>query len=349
MSHPHELLQNLLDKSVDGSRIVGLSFALSKGTKIFTGCSGNLVANKPFFIASTTKLFTTAIILQLSAEGRLSLEDGIAKILSPKIISGLHVYKGKEFTQEICIRHLLSHTSGLADYFQDKQLHKGSLEQEIKAGKDRGWTFEDIIELNAHQKAFFAPGTSGKAHYSDTNFQLLGKIIEEITGISFEANCFTRIIEPLGLKHTYIYNNSPDQNPMPLYYKSDVLHIPLAMSSFGPDGGMVSTAEDLLAFIRAFFQGELFPQEYLKCMQVWNRIFFPLQAGLGIHLFKLPWFFNPFGTIPPFIGHSGLSGALAFYCPGSDLYIAGTVNQVASPDKSFRLMIQLERLSKNIF
>jgi hypothetical protein len=84
-------------------------------------------------------------------------------------------------------------------------------------------------------------------------------------------------------------------------------------------------------------------------MQNWNKIFFPMQAGVGIHLFKLPWFFNPFGAVPSFIGHSGLSGALAFYCPKSDLYIAGTVNQVAHPDLSFRLMIQLERLSGKLF
>jgi len=66
-----------------------------------------------------------------------------------------------------------------------------------------------------------------------------------------------------------------------------------------------------------------------------------MQSGIGIHRFKLPWFLNPFGTIPELLGHSGLSGALAYYSPTKDLYIAGTVNQVAYPDTAFRLAIKL--------
>jgi hypothetical protein len=61
----------------------------------------------------------------------------------------------------------------------------------------------------------------------------------------------------------------------------------------------------------------------------------------GIHRFKLPWYFAPFGAVPEFIGHSGLSGALALYCPERRLFIGGTVNQVAHPDLSFRVMIKL--------
>ncbi len=66
-----------------------------------------------------------------------------------------------------------------------------------------------------------------------------------------------------------------------------------------------------------------------------------MQAGIGIHLFKLPWYFNPFGTVPYFIGNSGLSGSLAYYCPKKELYIVGTVNQMAYNDLSFRTMIKI--------
>lgn len=72
-----------------------------------------------------------------------------------------------------------------------------------------------------------------------------------------------------------------------------------------------------------------------------------MRSGIGIHLFKLPWIFNPTGAVPYFIGHSGLSGALAFYSPKKNLYIVGTVNQVAHPDLSFRTMIRLtQKVSK---
>jgi CubicO group peptidase (beta-lactamase class C family) len=69
-----------------------------------------------------------------------------------------------------------------------------------------------------------------------------------------------------------------------------------------------------------------------------------MRAGIGIHLFKLPWIFNPLGSIPNFIGHSGLSGALAYYCPEKNIYVVGTVNQVAYPDISFKTMIKLTRI-----
>jgi D-alanyl-D-alanine carboxypeptidase len=154
------------------------------------------------------------------------------------------------------------------------------------------------------------------------------------------------IIRPLGMTKTYLYQDANDTTPQPLYFRSNVAHVPKAMASFGPDGGMVSTAGDMLVFIEAFFRGQFFPCSYLLEMQHWNRIFFPMQSGVGIHLFKLPRVFNPFGSIPYFVGHSGLSGALAFYSPEKNLYVAGTVNQVANPDLSFRTMIKLTQVLK---
>jgi hypothetical protein len=66
-----------------------------------------------------------------------------------------------------------------------------------------------------------------------------------------------------------------------------------------------------------------------------------MQSGIGIHRFKLPWIFNPFGVVPELIGHSGLSGALAYCNLEKDLFITGTVNQIAYPETSFKLAIKL--------
>lgn len=104
----------------------------------------------------------------------------------------------------------------------------------------------------------------------------------------------------------------------------------------------------MLTFIEAFFTGKLFPIDYIEKMQKWNKIFPPMRSGIGIHLFKIPKVFDPTGAMPSFIGHSGLSGALAFYSPKENLYIAGTVNQTAHPDMSFKTMISLtQRMLKN--
>lgn len=334
-------LQKILDQTVDQKKIFGTSFAIKKDGFTWYGASGNLSIDHPYFIASTTKLFTASIILHLKSEGKLKLEDKISKYLDLSIMNGLHFYKGKDYSDEITIKHLLAHTSGLADYFQGKGSNGRSLEDEIKNGNDQFWTFEQAIERTKSIKPLFIPGTKDKAHYSDTNFQLLGKIIEVITNKSFSAICDLSIIKPLNLLKTYLFRDTADKTPKTLYYKSKELSIPNAMVSFGPDGGIVSTSSDMLIFIEAFFTGKLFPKENINDLQKWNNIFFPMKSGIGIHMFKLPWIFNPLGTVPYFIGHSGLSGALAYYSPKENIYVVGTVNQVAHPDISFKTMIKL--------
>jgi CubicO group peptidase (beta-lactamase class C family) len=335
--------QTVLDKTVDGKKVFGTSFAFKKDTLIWQGASGNLSIEQSYFIASTTKLFTTAIILKLRAEGMLSLDDKIGNYIDKSIISGLHIYEGKDYSHELTIKHLLSHTSGLPDYFQGRGTSGKSLENEITEGYDQFWTFEQAIERTKKMTPLFAPGTKGKANYSDANFQLLGKIIETITHKSYSESCKEFIIQPLGLTKTYLYQDSTDKTPKTLYYKSNELNIPKAMTSFGADGGIVSTSTDMLIFIEAFFTDKLFPLTYIEELQEWNKIFFPMKSGIGIHLFKLPWIFNPTGSVPYFIGHSGLSGALAYYSPKEKIFLVGTVNQVAHPDISFKTMIKLTR------
>jgi CubicO group peptidase (beta-lactamase class C family) len=341
-------LQQILASSVNNQQVFGTAFALKTERFAWEGAAGNLTTTQPYFLASTTKLFTTALILQLQAAGKLQLDDKIGQYLPAEILQGLHVYKGKDHSGDITISQLLAHRSGLPDYFQGKGPSGKSLEDELLAGQDQAWVFENAISRAKTIKPLFAPGTKGKAQYADTNFQLLGRIIEEVTGQSYTVNCQQNILQPLGLSSTYLYHDPTDNTPQTLYYKSKPLHIPKAMAAFGPDGSMVSTSADMLVFIEAFFTGKLFPAAYLADLQQWNRIFFPMQSGIGIHLFKLPWLLNPTGAVPSFIGHSGLSGALAYYSPQHKLFIAGTVNQVAYPDRSFRTMIKLvQRVKKH--
>jgi len=343
-SERQKSFQAILDKLIDGQKIVGTSFAIKKDKFIWQGASGNLTIDQPYFIASTTKLFTTVIILKLRAEGKLNFDDKISNFLETSIQNRLHWHNGKDYSEDITIRHLLAHTSGLPDYFQGKGINGKSLEEEIINGNDQFWTFEQAIERTKMMKTLFAPGKTNKANYSDANFQLLGKIIETITSKLYSENCNELIIQPLGLTKTYLYHDYKDEKPKTLYYKRSKLKIPKAMASFGPDGGIVSTTSDMLIFIEAFFTAKLFPATYMDELLEWNKIFFPLRSGVGVHLFRLPWIFNPTGAIPDFIGHSGLSGALAFYSPKENIYVVGTVNQVAHPDISFKTMIKLTQV-----
>ncbi len=340
---PSSSLQAVFDRFVRNPLVHGAVIRVEDGPRrcIWEQAAGNFEETTPYFIASTTKLYISAALLALRASGRLDLDDHLTDRLPGELIAGIHVHDGHDHTSELRIRHLMSHTSGIADYFQQRRPEGGNLMKTILGGDDQSWELGDVIEASRSIGAAFAPGTPGKALYSDTNYQLLGRVVEIATGMDLQDALESLVFRPLGLPSTYLYIDPEDSRPQPMYYKRAVLPIPRAMASFGPDGGIVSTAEDSMRFLRGFFQGDLFPRQYLDELDSWKRIFFPLQSGVGLLRFKLPRALTMFGPSPELVGHSGLSGAFAFYNPQKDVYLAGTVNQIAKPQLSFRLMMRI--------
>ncbi|WP_281886129.1 serine hydrolase [Paenibacillus sp. YYML68] len=346
LSIGHEQLNDKLNKQLHkltGRRKQGTIIRIEAHDSdwVWTGATEPLQPDSPYFIASTTKLYTSAMVLQLSAQGRIGLHERITVYVDAETMQGLHQYKGVDYSQELTITHLLSHTSGLPDYFQHRHPNGRPLQARLTAGDDSGWTFEQAITWSKTMTPHFAPGTKGKALYTDTNFQLLGRIVEVVTGKPIGEAMRELIFEPLQLTHTYMYTDPSDRTPAPMHYKAKPLQIPHAMTSFGADGSIISTAEECMVFLRAFFEGKLFPLDLLATLYQWNRIFFPLEYGVGLARFKLPRFMSPFQPAPELLGHSGLSGAFAFYSPEHRLYLTGTVNEISSPGTSYQLMLQL--------
>jgi D-alanyl-D-alanine carboxypeptidase len=334
-----EKVEHIVRSSVDGKHVTGAVLAIQHQGESELFASGDFRTDEPYFIASTTKLYTTAVIFHLCSKELLRFDDHLNTWFDSSFLKDLHVYKGVEYTDKITIRHLLTHTSGLPDYFQHKQKNGMSLLMDLQSGKDASWSFEDVVMMAKEMKAAFIPGTPGKALYSDTNYQLLGRIAEQIAGKSIEELYEEIIFRTLSLKSTYMYSGSG--NVRDVRFKDRTLHIPRAMSSFRADGGLVSTASESLTFLKAFFDGTFFPQHYLQETVEWNRVMYPIEYGLGYMRFQLPLLFSLFRRVPPIYGHSGLSGAFEFYCPDKDLYMAGTVNQLHSPGRSFRVMMKV--------
>ncbi len=333
--------QAIINKTIDNKSIFGTVLTVVKGNDSWTGSAGNLTNEQPYFIASTTKLYITALILKLKADGKLMLDDKISKYLSSEIMHKLHVYKAVNYSDTLNISNLLAHTSGLPDYFEDKGADGKSLLQKLQEGHDQSWTFEQAVEMSKKMPPKFAPDTKGKAHYSDTNFQLLGKIIENVYGKTIAEVMNEIIFQPLALKQTYMYADAGDKTPAMMYFKNNPLDISKAMTSFGADGGIVSTSAETMVFLKAFFNGTFFPTTYLPELYKWNSVMFPLEYGVGIMKFQLPAIFTMFRKMPAFIGHSGLSGAFADYIPDKDVYLAGTVNQINNPGTSYKMLIQI--------
>lgn len=342
-------LQRLVDRAAGKSRGAGVVAALQSSDGVLdvaaAGAASRVTTTTPYFLASITKMYTATVVVNLAGSGTIEFDAPISTYLDPGLIEGIHVLDGVDHTDEITATRLLAQTSGLADYFEGAPEGGVSLADDLKQGRDRSLNIEDIVEIVRGLRPEFPPGAGGgtRAHYSDTNYALLGAMIEVVTGDTVAANFERMIFEPLGLTQTFVFDHTREQpTPTPFYFKDRVIDIPLAMSSFAPDGGVVATVSDSLRFLRAFFEGELLSEAEVASMTSrWNSIFFPLQYGLGVMRFQLPRWMTPFKAAPELIGHSGSTGSFAFYHPKRDVYLAGSLNQMDKPNRPYRLMTRM--------
>ena len=183
---------------------------------------------------------------------------------------------------------------------------------------------------------------SGKSYYSDTNYQLLGAVIEIATGQTYDQALKSRICKPLGLTQTGVLQGN--DLGLPVYHKDKRLNVPQTLTSMTSDGGIISTLDEMLIFLRAFMDGHLFNPENAAQMRQWNRLFFPLQYGYGLMRVKLPRWMTLFRATPELIGHSGSSGSFAFYAPEPDIYLIGTFNQTDAPRRPVGFMLRVLNL-----
>lgn len=354
----------LVSKSTDIFNTV-LGLANGSGDFHWSGAAGIAYADQgdemkvdtPMFIASITKMYTAAATMILEERGMLSLDDPASKFLPGSLLDGLHRYNGTDYSDRLRVYHLISQTSGLPDYFLESPKGETSLYDRITSGIDEEWDVDRVAEIARNNiSPKFPPEPKEqekegkKAFYSDTNYQLLGAIIEAATEKQLHNVFAELIIQPLELSSTYLHGYEKpagiiDRTPADIYYKETPLRLDKAMKSFGPDGGMVSNVEDSLKFIRHFMEGMLFEQpSTLERMKNWKRIFSPLQYGLGLMRFKLPRLFSPFSPVPELIGHSGSSSSFLFYRSADPLYIAGTLNQIQNQGRPFRFMLKIAKI-----
>ncbi|WP_313432159.1 serine hydrolase domain-containing protein [Siminovitchia terrae] len=340
------LLNQAVKQMVKNKNNFGAVLCVEQGNDFsWINSAGNLKVNDQFFITSVTKLFVTAVILKLRAENRLHLDDKISIYLSNDIMDGIHVLNGVDYSNEITLQHLISNTSGIADYFFQKQANGKAGGSNLFKGQDEAWPLGKTLESIKQIKPQFKP--EQKASYCGTNYQLLGRIIENITGMSIKDVFKSYIFDELNLSKTYVYENENDTKPVSLYYKSQSLHLPKFIScpSFTPEGGIVSTAQETMTFLKAFFNGRFFQKEEIESLKKWRLIFRPslFYYGIGLEKLWVPRIVSPFKPIGDILGFWGQSGAFAFYHPKRDLYFTGTVNQSSGigHNSAFNAMIKI--------
>lgn len=204
-----------------------------------------------FDIGSISKQFTAAIILFLAEEGKLKLEDPIAKYL-PEL---------KNVPGKIQIQHLLHHTSGLRDYFFMQALR--GMDASFK------WTADELVDLVSKQRDWnFEPGS--QFLYCNTGYFLLGQIAERVGGKPLAQLEKERIFDPLGMKNTVLANPSTVlANRANSYARvgSEYAWITSPLDING-DGGILTTVDDLLIWDQNFLHNKLgkSPEKFVQAM-----------------------------------------------------------------------------------
>jgi len=295
---------------------------------------GGKNADSPLFTASIGKLFTTTCILILENENKLSFDDTIDKYFDNEILNGLHIFNAIDYSRKLTISNLIFQTSGIPDWFEECDGRKKMLEG------DQFISWKEKINGVKKKKPFFKPGT--RTRYSDTNFVLLVKIIEKITGMPMTKVCNEWIFLPLGLSNTFLPTEN-DKVPN-AYYKNRSMNLPKFMQSAAESGDAVTTARELMTFIKAFFNGKLFPKEMFSKLSKYGQ----LQITMSVIQYGGGYMRIPLNTITTLymgkgelLGHSGATGSFAFYYPEKDLYFVGDVNQLSNPSIPIILVMKL--------
>ncbi|MET9882060.1 serine hydrolase domain-containing protein [Streptomyces sp. NPDC006430] len=221
-----------------------------------TGAPMNLQGR--FRIGSVTKSFSSVVLLQLVDEGKLSLDAPVNEYL-PGLLPD----------DRITVRHLLTHRSGLADYTNVMFEHTVP---GFEAVRNKVFTYQELVALSLREPRTTEPGVAYK--YSNTNFVVVGMLIEKATGNAVAKEYDRRIIKPLRLKNTsYVHPSAaikgahlhgylhPDEAGAPLVDSTEQT-VSWAQSA----GAMISNAADLNTFMSALLGGKLLAPRMLDAM-----------------------------------------------------------------------------------
>ena len=246
---------------------------------------------------SITKTFVAGIVLQLVEEKKLGLDDSLGKWLP----------KYPNIDSNITVRQLLNHGSGLSGYYGRKRYWR-----EIEANPDRVWLPEDTLKYERPPQ----DADSDIFYYSNTNYILLGMIIEAITGNSLAQELQIRITGPLQLDSTYL----PKQDFYPERWADNTKLSSSLFSSTWAAGAIASTARDIAKWSHTLYSGNFLQPASLDSMLVTEprRIGHgEIPMGLGVWKYekdgKIAWFHG--GRFHPFL-------SATFYMPELDLSVA---------------------------
>jgi D-alanyl-D-alanine carboxypeptidase len=272
-----------------------------------------------------TKAVTAASAVRLASNGRWNLDDPVALLLPSHLVERLRHLDGLPSVEALTVRRLLSHTSGLPDYFFDERF-----QARVQAEPNRTWRPEELVEAATEVgRLAFPPGSDFS--YGDTGYVLVGLAIEQLMDCSLAEAYRSLIFSPLGMDATYLeWHEPPRGHDVSHHYEGDRDLLPLNTSFDWAGGGLVTTASDLVRFLCGLFDGALFDDRWRVELMDWrdglrwrpdsSARYLRYGLGIGVNL----------ACDEAIIGATGVWGAFAYFWPAGKAAIAGTVNRVGA-------------------
>ena len=296
------------------------------GATLFSGTAGvasrerqtPLRSTDRFRLYSIAKTFTATVVLQLADEGVLSLDDPVRRWLDDPAVASI------PHTDAITLRQLLTHSSGVYDY-QDEADSPFYQDAFFGPGADwaRVWTPPELLAYadGARHAPYFAPGQG--AAYANTNYVLLGLVVEAATGRPFRDALRDRILGPLALEHTSL-EEGPALAPevvdgyQPL--EGQLVNVSAVNLTWAwVAGGVVSPAADLARFARAVFGGELLSPAAHAAMFA----FAPGGRAFGMGVYRAQ---TPNGELLGMDGGGAGGNSTMMWHPGADATVVALAN-----------------------
>lgn len=346
--HPKaEVYQNILTANQQ-TDLIGATLLIKDKDGLWQGSSGYAdVANKvalmpcqPMLIASISKVFTATVIFSLVDEGVLTIEDNISQWLGEEVINNLANAKDAK------IKHLLSHTSGIPDYYT-LSYEAARFEKEYN-----NWRQEDVLAFTFSKPATNTVGAT--YYYSNTNFLLLGIIAENASGEKLADLYQSRIFSPLNLASAYFGTDKPLPDGIVKGYADIYGNGQFVETEFAykdelntGDGGIAINAYDLARFIEALHKGQIISQTSVQAMENWFDL---PQDWQGSTLretkngYGLEYFENEKGYA---IGHTGaVDGFLStlMYYPEEDItyiFMTNTIGDAVGRSNNFKEILDV--------
>lgn len=337
-----EQVEKLLKKSAKKTKTLQFSMHVSAVNLDYSFSSAQ--ENQRFHSASVGKLMTSTLIFKAIELGKITIDAPIEDYLEPGLLNDLFVFENQDYQHAVTLRHLLGHTSGINDYFESKTFDGSNFIDTVLHDTDHFWTPQDLLNFTrSHQKAVGGPGDTFL--YSDTGFVILGLIIENIFKMPFNKVLETIIFEPMHMKDTCLCFYGEDFEPnalAPLYLNGVDVHRFKSLSCDWSGGGLSTTAQDLVKFMRALYTYELITKASLDQMSNFNHRFHQgLYYGLGMMQVRFEEFFFLLKGLPRLQGHIGVTGVHAWFDPIFKNTFVLNVGNTKDMSLSFRLLISI--------